>query len=265
MASSVLTFVLVGQNDHPIYEVDLTGPKEVSPLAFLAGPGLRRGHAASLLRLPRGARTRCSPQQQLQYLHQFVLHAALDAVDEAMWTTKELHLKVRWHARHNAIDHALGSTVPARSSFVLLHHHLQTVDRFNALSVTAFVTPGNARLLMLHDGKSDDSIKTFFTEVYELYLRVRALGSLVLGPQAASDAPYARGAPALAPSARHPVPPTRALAPRDGVPARQPNLLPRRRHHIGLTMWVRAHALPWGAGDAQPAAHALGAHHQQGV
>lgn len=28
MASAVLTFVIVGQ-DHPIYEVDLTGPKEV--------------------------------------------------------------------------------------------------------------------------------------------------------------------------------------------------------------------------------------------
>lgn len=104
--SAVLTFMVIGHNDHPVYEVDLTGPKE----------------------------------QQLQYLHQFVLHAALDAVDEAMWTTKELHLK--------------------------------TVDRFNVLSVTAFVTPGNARFLMLHDGKSDDAIKTFFTEVYELYLRV---------------------------------------------------------------------------------------------
>jgi uncharacterized protein (DUF1778 family) len=37
---------------------------------------------------------RRAAQQQAQYLHQFVLHAALDAVDEAMWGTKELHLKV---------------------------------------------------------------------------------------------------------------------------------------------------------------------------
>ncbi len=28
-SGSVLTFVIVGQQDHPIYEVDLTGPKEV--------------------------------------------------------------------------------------------------------------------------------------------------------------------------------------------------------------------------------------------
>ena len=32
MATSVLTFVIVGQTDHPIYEVDLTGPKEVSDI-----------------------------------------------------------------------------------------------------------------------------------------------------------------------------------------------------------------------------------------
>ena len=35
-----------------------------------------------------------SQQPQAQYLHQFVLHASLDAVDEAMWATKDLYLKV---------------------------------------------------------------------------------------------------------------------------------------------------------------------------
>lgn len=104
--TSTLTFVIVGANDQPVYEVDLTGPKE----------------------------------QQTQYLHQFVLHAALDAVDEAMWSTKELHLKA--------------------------------VDRFNNLVVTAFVTPGCARFLLLHDGRNDDAIKNFFTDVYEVYLKV---------------------------------------------------------------------------------------------
>lgn len=102
----VLTFVIVGGRDQPIYEADFTGPKE----------------------------------QQTQYLHQFVLHASLDAVDEAMWSSKELHLK--------------------------------TVDRFNNLFVTAYVTPGNARFLLLHEGKNDDAIRSFFAEVHELYLRV---------------------------------------------------------------------------------------------
>lgn len=104
--AGILTFVIVGQQDHPIYEADFTGPKE----------------------------------QQAQYLHQFVLHASLDAVEEAMWNTKEVHLK--------------------------------TVDRFNNLYVTAYVTPGSTKFLLLHDGKNDDTIKNFFNEVYELYLRI---------------------------------------------------------------------------------------------
>jgi trafficking protein particle complex subunit 2 len=30
----------------------------------------------------------------VQYLHQFVLHASLDAVDEQLWTTTNMHLGV---------------------------------------------------------------------------------------------------------------------------------------------------------------------------
>lgn len=49
---------------------------------------------------------------------------------------------------------------------------LQTVDRFNNLFVSAFVTPGGARLLLLHDGRGDDAVRAFFNDVYEVYLRV---------------------------------------------------------------------------------------------
>lgn len=35
MATPTLTFVIVGKEDHPIYEVDLTGPKEVRKLCVL--------------------------------------------------------------------------------------------------------------------------------------------------------------------------------------------------------------------------------------
>ena len=50
---------------------------------------------------------------------------------------------------------------------------LQTIDRFNNLLVTAFVTPGSTRFLLLHDGRHDEGIRQFFVEVYELYVRVR--------------------------------------------------------------------------------------------
>lgn len=67
-------------------------------------------------------------------------------------------------SRHNPL--LTGSSTPAHQQCK------QAVDRFNNLTVTAFVTPGNARFLLLHDGRGDDSIKAFFTEVYELFLKV---------------------------------------------------------------------------------------------
>ena len=78
-------------------------------------------------------------QERPQYLHHFVLHAALDAVDEAEWASTTMHLGV--------------------------------VDRFNSLQVSAFTTAGRVRFLLLHDGRGDESIKSFFKSVYELYLK----------------------------------------------------------------------------------------------
>ncbi len=38
--------------------------------------------------------------------------------------------------------------------------------------VSAFVTAAQVKFLLLHDGRSDDSVKGFFKEVYDGYLRV---------------------------------------------------------------------------------------------
>lgn len=39
--------------------------------------------------------------------------------------------------------------------------------------VSAFVTAAQVKFLLLHDGRSDDSIRGFFRDVYDGYLRVR--------------------------------------------------------------------------------------------
>ena len=38
--------------------------------------------------------------------------------------------------------------------------------------MSAFTTAGHVRFLLLHDGRSDDLVRSFFRDVYELYLRV---------------------------------------------------------------------------------------------
>lgn len=67
-----------------------------------------------------------------------MLHAALDAVEEAQWATTSMHLGV--------------------------------VDRFNSLQVSAYAAAGPARFLLLHDGRPDDGVKAFFKDVHDLYL-----------------------------------------------------------------------------------------------
>ncbi|KAK3034405.1 hypothetical protein RJ639_033676 [Escallonia herrerae] len=96
-------FMIVSRNDIPIYEAEVgTAPKK----------------------------------EDAAHQHQFILHAALDIVQDLAWTTSAMFLKA--------------------------------IDRFNDLAVSFIHT----RLMLLHDSRNDDGIKTFFQEVHELYIKI---------------------------------------------------------------------------------------------
>ncbi|XP_039037804.1 trafficking protein particle complex subunit 2-like [Hibiscus syriacus] len=82
----------------------------------------------------------------LNNLQQFVLHAALDIVQDLAWTTSAMFLKA--------------------------------IDKFNDLVVSVYVTADHILYNMfpsLHDlcynARSEDGIKSFFQEVHELYIK----------------------------------------------------------------------------------------------
>jgi hypothetical protein len=74
-------------------------------------------------------------------LVQFILHASLDSVEQRVWQSAGMMFK--------------------------------SVDKFNDVHISAFVTAGHTKFLLLHDPHKDEMlIKAFFYEVYELYIKI---------------------------------------------------------------------------------------------
>lgn len=46
------------------------------------------------------------------------------------------------------------------------------MDKYNDLYISAYITPGNVRFLLLHEAKNEDAVRQFFVEVHELYVKV---------------------------------------------------------------------------------------------
>mmetsp|Transcript_48773 Transcript_48773/g.56222 ORF Transcript_48773/g.56222 Transcript_48773/m.56222 type:complete len:130 (+) Transcript_48773:25-414(+) len=79
-------------------------------------------------------------KKPVQHLHHFIVHAAIDIVEETTFTTAMMYLK--------------------------------NVDKHSDFLVYAYLTSGNIKFLLLTDGpKNDDSIKGFFSDVQEAYAK----------------------------------------------------------------------------------------------
>lgn len=75
----------------------------------------------------------------MKELNPFIVHAAIDIVEDVQWRSNSLYLKA--------------------------------VDEFYGYYISAFVTPGNIKFLLLHETKNDESIRQFFNEVNDLYVK----------------------------------------------------------------------------------------------
>ncbi|RHZ79504.1 hypothetical protein Glove_144g123 [Diversispora epigaea] len=110
-------FVIVGTKDNPIYELEF------------GTSGLKSGNIDSNLK-----------KDESKHLNQFIVHSALDLVEEMQWSTNAMYLK--------------------------------SVDKFNDWHVSAFTTAGNIKFMLLHESKNEDGIRNFFNECYELYIKI---------------------------------------------------------------------------------------------
>ncbi|OQR82944.1 trafficking protein particle complex subunit 2 [Achlya hypogyna] len=90
-------------------------------------------------------------KEETAHVDEFVLHSALDVVHETMWANNSMWLKV--------------------------------VDKFNDQFVSGFVTATNVKFILLHESRNEDAIKSFFLDVYDLYVK------LLLNPFYSHDTP----------------------------------------------------------------------------
>ncbi|KND04910.1 hypothetical protein SpCBS45565_g06757 [Spizellomyces sp. 'palustris'] len=104
-------FVIIGTRDNPLYEAEW-GPQ---------------------------ARGEGGKKEEHKHLNQFIVHAALDVVDDLMWGTNSMYLKV--------------------------------VDKFNEWYISAYITASGVRFMLLHDAANTDGIRNFFQDTHELYIK----------------------------------------------------------------------------------------------
>ena len=176
--AAVLTFAVIGEGDSPIFEADLAAPPSAAFADATVGDGendaddngAKDPSSSSTLT---GAATEQPPppsaassrDERAAYLHQFILHAALDAVDEVLSSNASSSNAAAGGGAANASSSAMAGAGG--------QPHLGVVDRFNALQVSAYATPGSLRLLLLHDGRPDDVVRGFFKEVHEALVKAR--------------------------------------------------------------------------------------------
>ena len=79
-------------------------------------------------------------EDKITYLHELIGYASLDFVENKEWSENKMYIS--------------------------------QVDKFNDFYVNCFITAGRMRFILIHRGYSEDSIKNFFNEVYENYVKI---------------------------------------------------------------------------------------------
>ncbi|WFD35219.1 TRAPP subunit [Malassezia cuniculi] len=158
-------FCIVGTQDNPLYETDLTArptanssgalpPSMVSAgvsdaqdkrTSGLFGFGSALGALADgiggsrMLMGSGGEKNEGNTGSAERQMLQMIAHGSLDIIEDRQFVSNTMYLK--------------------------------SIDRINDWSVSAFVVPGNVKFIMLHEHKHEDGIRNFFLEVWELWTK----------------------------------------------------------------------------------------------
>lgn len=144
---------LLSPSDTPLYELThySSKPTQVAPSALASNlPSWSTSAFAGTLTALSGASSAAQSQHPQggpirmgggkdRHVIQMIANASLDVIEEVMRKENTMYLK--------------------------------SVDKFNEWTVSAFITPGNMKFVLLHETRNDDGIKSFFNDVWELYVK----------------------------------------------------------------------------------------------
>jgi len=139
--------VLVGTADQPLYEAHLTSTRNPPSAATIASPaqssfsvfGAGAGVGPSPSAATGGRSSVGYGPSKGRHVQQLIAHAALDTVEDVQWSNGYMYLK--------------------------------SIERFHEWNVSAWVTPGGVKMILLHDVKADDPIRLFLHATWEAYVK----------------------------------------------------------------------------------------------
>ncbi|KAF2159368.1 hypothetical protein M409DRAFT_30118 [Zasmidium cellare ATCC 36951] len=142
-------FTIIGTRDNPLFELDFGTSK-------VGGDGIARF------------------REEAKHMNQFIVHAALDLVEETQWSTKDLYLKKIDSFQNNHIHTFLtGGNV----KFMLLMNPDPSSTSYSAYQTSSPPSrPSTARqntLLASNPGsqQTEEAVRQFMFEVYEAWMK----------------------------------------------------------------------------------------------
>ncbi|KAK3050735.1 TRAPP subunit [Extremus antarcticus] len=141
-------FAIVGTRDNPLFEIDF---------------GTSKGGADGVARF----------RDEAKHMNQFIVHAAIDMVEEVQWHNKELYLKKVDSYQNNHIHCLLtGGNI----KFMLLMNPDPTSTPYSTYQTSPPSRPSTARQSTLLASnptapQTEDAVRQFMLEVYEAWLK----------------------------------------------------------------------------------------------
>ncbi|CAB4254057.1 similar to Saccharomyces cerevisiae YBR254C TRS20 One of 10 subunits of the transport protein particle (TRAPP) complex of the cis-Golgi which mediates vesicle docking and fusion [Maudiozyma barnettii] len=155
-------FAIIGHKDNPIYEAEFS---------------IQQGNQKNL-----------GFSQELKEMNPFILHASLDIIEDLQWQVVPSNSQ---YTNGNNSDNGSNFSISSTGGFLRSktvnntdNCYLGKVDHFYGLAITAYISYGGMKFVMIHGTSNsggsntsasvvidDSACRSFYQEIHELYIK----------------------------------------------------------------------------------------------